>query len=86
MLQRLQRGVFLVRDRGKAFSPTARRAEDLDDPSVRKRGRGLGLRIIQEVMNPLLYRDGTAHGNITLMRFDPVEQSAMEVRNVSTKR
>ncbi len=85
LLQNLQRGVFLVCDRGKAFSPSVRRAEDLDDPMVRKRGRGLGLRIIQEVMHPLLYRDGTAHGNITLMRFDPVEQSAQEVRNVSTK-
>ncbi len=83
----LRRGVFLVRDRGKVFSPTSPRTADLDNPSVRKRGRGLGLRIIREVMHPLLYLDGTAHGNITIVRFDPVEQEASrEVRHVSSRR
>ncbi len=82
----LQRGAFLLRDSGRSFSPLSRKESDLDDPEVRKRGRGLGLRIIQEVMHPVLYLEATAQGNITVMRFDPVEQSAVkEVRHVSTR-
>lgn len=80
----LLRGVFLVRDRGAPFPPTGPPDSDLDNPSVRKRGRGLGLRIIQDVMNPLLYLESTEHGNLTLMRFDPVEQwRRKEVEHVS---
>ena len=82
----LQRGVFLVRDRGVPFPPTGLLDSDLDNPSVRKRGRGLGLRIIQDIMNPLLYLEETEHGNLTLMRFDPVEQwRRKEVEHVSSK-
>jgi sigma-B regulation protein RsbU (phosphoserine phosphatase) len=82
--EQLQRGVFLVRDCGVPFPPTGPPDTDLDNPNVRKRGRGLGLRIIQDVMNPLLYLEETEHGNLTLMRFDPVEQwRRKEVEHVS---
>ena len=85
--EHLQHGAFLLRDSGRAFSPLSRRESDLDDPEVRKRGRGLGLRIIQEVMHPVLYLESTVQGNLTVMRFDPVEQSAQkEVRHVSSRR
>ena len=82
--QHFQRGVFLVRDQGAPFPPTGALDSDLDNPTVRKRGRGLGLRIIQDVMNPLLYLEETEHGNLTLMRFDPMEQwRRKEVEHVS---
>ena len=83
LLERIRRGVFLIRDHGVPYSPSARSDSDLDDPTVRKRGRGLGLRIIQEVMNPLLYQRGAAYGNLTLMRFDPMQCSKKEAGNAS---
>jgi anti-sigma regulatory factor (Ser/Thr protein kinase) len=82
----LRRGIFLVRDRGQAFSPTSRHGANLEDRDVRKRGRGLGLRIIQEIMHPLVYLAGVNQGNLTIMRFDPVGSGALkEVRHVSSR-
>jgi len=86
LLQRIRRGVILIRDHGAPYSPTTCADNDLDDPHVRKRGRGLGLRIIQDVMNPLLYERGGAHGNLTLMRFDPRHCSDTEVRHATARR
>lgn len=84
LAQHMQRGVFLIRDLGAPFPPTGQPRSDLDNPTERKRGRGLGLRIIQDIMNPLLYLEETAHGNLTLMRFDPMEQwRRKEVEHVS---
>jgi serine phosphatase RsbU (regulator of sigma subunit)/anti-sigma regulatory factor (Ser/Thr protein kinase) len=83
LLERIRRGVFLVRDHGMPYSPSQTSDSDLDDPAVRKRGRGLGLRIIQEVMNPLLYQRGAAYGNLTIMRFDPMQRTNKEAGHAS---
>ncbi|UCE03084.1 MAG: SpoIIE family protein phosphatase [Candidatus Latescibacterota bacterium] len=83
LLERIHAGVFLIRDHGAPFPPSDPCDSDLESPDVRKRGRGLGLRIIQEVMNPLMYQHGGVNGNLTIMRFDPMQtQPHREARHV----
>jgi hypothetical protein len=73
LLERIRCGVFLIRDHGAPYAPSDPCDSDLENPAVRKRGRGLGLRIIQEVMNPMMYQRGGVNGNLTIMRFDPMQ-------------
>jgi len=62
---------FLITDRGRAYDPADWRLPDLNDPRVRRRGRGLGLRIVHAAMRKVSYLPGTPSGNLTLLRFEP---------------
>jgi anti-sigma regulatory factor (Ser/Thr protein kinase) len=62
---------FVVLDHGVSFRPRGRLPVDLTDPSVRRRGRGLGLELIHAVMRRVRYQPGTPEGNITILEFDP---------------
>jgi serine phosphatase RsbU (regulator of sigma subunit)/anti-sigma regulatory factor (Ser/Thr protein kinase) len=70
-------GRFVVVDHGKRFRPEGRRI-DLNDPSVRRRRRGFGLEIIQEVMSQVSFQPSTPLGNVTVLEFDPEEVWAAE--------
>jgi serine phosphatase RsbU (regulator of sigma subunit)/anti-sigma regulatory factor (Ser/Thr protein kinase) len=72
----LRSGWFLIRDDGTPFSANEWRGQDLDDPRVRLRGRGLGLEIIHRAMSRIVYTPSTPVGNITWMCFggQPVAQ------------
>lgn len=67
----LRHGSFVIRDDGTAFRPDTWKASDFSDPSVRRRGRGIGLDIIHNVMRGVGYHPGTARGNITVLAFGP---------------
>jgi serine phosphatase RsbU (regulator of sigma subunit) len=79
---RLCRGCFLVRERGRVFDQSRHATPDLNDPNARRRGRGLGLMIVDRVMTCLRYLPNTAEGNLTVLRFDP-ERVAGVTREVS---
>ena len=78
-----QEGSFLIRDQGKAFRPDGRKPVNLDDPKVRKHGRGIGLEIIHRAMSKVAYFPGTELGNITVLDWDPhiVEAPEKELRH-----
>jgi serine phosphatase RsbU (regulator of sigma subunit)/anti-sigma regulatory factor (Ser/Thr protein kinase) len=84
----VRRGAFLVRDHGMPFSPVTASTNSLDDPKARKRGRGLGLAIIQEVMSAVSYSAQTRYGNVTFMQFNPSMHKAQkeEERNGTRNR
>lgn len=63
-------GLFVVLDRGAAYEPN-RPPADLAQPSVRRRGRGLGLTIVKNATSRVLYHPGTPDGNVTVLAFDP---------------
>ena len=64
-------GSFLIRDQGIPFDPQSHNRPDFTNPSVRKRGRGLGIEIIRRVMKGVAYYPSTPLGNITVMEWDP---------------
>jgi anti-sigma regulatory factor (Ser/Thr protein kinase) len=64
-------GYFVICDQGSPFDPTSWTPPDLDDPSIRRRGRGLGWQIIYSSMKKVVYESHTPAGNLTLLRFDP---------------
>jgi len=74
-------GSFLVRDQGTPFEANGWRGQDLGDPRVRKRGRGLGLEIIHRAMRPVIYYPATPVGNVTWMRFGNAGAVDQEVRH-----
>ncbi|MFI5372964.1 MAG: SpoIIE family protein phosphatase, partial [Candidatus Eisenbacteria bacterium] len=67
----VRRGMFVIRDDGIPFRPGSWSGLDLDNPGIRRRGRGLGLEIIHRVMSQVAYHPGTSRGNITLLTFGP---------------
>jgi len=73
-----QAGSFLIRDQGKAFQPEGWKRKDLNDPEVRKRGRGIGLEIIHRAMGRVAYFPGTKLGNITVLDWEPTVAPAGE--------
>jgi serine phosphatase RsbU (regulator of sigma subunit)/anti-sigma regulatory factor (Ser/Thr protein kinase) len=68
---RIRRGCFLVRERGRVFDQSRHAGPDLSDPNARRRGRGLGLMIVERVMSSVRYLPDTTEGNLTVLRFDP---------------
>lgn len=66
-------GYFLIRDHARPFTGEGWTATDFDDPSVWKRGRGLGMDIIHRTMVHVTYGAATPEGNLTLLVFDPRE-------------
>jgi serine phosphatase RsbU (regulator of sigma subunit)/anti-sigma regulatory factor (Ser/Thr protein kinase) len=67
----LRRGSFVLRDDGTPFLPGEWKASDFSDPEVRRRGRGIGLDIIHQVMREVAYHPATPRGNITILTFGP---------------
>ncbi len=62
---------FLITDRGRAHDPADWRLPDLNDPQVRRQGRGFGLSIVHAAMRKVSYLPGAPSGNLTLLRFEP---------------
>jgi len=67
----IREGLFVFVDDGTPFQPPDDSRVDFRLPSVRRRGRGLGLEIILKVMRRVAYHPGTGAGNVTVMSFDP---------------
>ena len=66
-------GYFMVCDQGTAFKNENWTPPDLQDPKVRRRGRGLGWQIVHLSMKRVVYTPNTPAGNLTLLRFDPAK-------------
>ena len=76
-------GYFLIRDDAKAFDPGSWTPPQLEDESTRRRGRGLGLKIVHSLTKKIEQIPGTPAGNITLLRFAPSERHTdKETQNV----
>ena len=76
-------GYFLIRDDAKAFDPASWTSPRLEDEHTRRRGRGLGLKIVHSLTKKIEQIPGTPAGNITLIRFAPSERpSDKETQNV----
>jgi anti-sigma regulatory factor (Ser/Thr protein kinase) len=58
---------FLVRDRGRSFSPLVTRRTDFASRATRRRGRGFGLDLVNRAMHHILYLADTTEGNLTVM-------------------
>jgi len=71
-------GFFVIADQGAAFDMSEWESPDLEDPAVRKQGRGLGLQIIRSAMRQVTYLPATQAGNITLLHFVPSRQDVEE--------
>jgi serine phosphatase RsbU (regulator of sigma subunit)/anti-sigma regulatory factor (Ser/Thr protein kinase) len=63
-------GVFILIDDGTSFDPNTTPA-DFRSPRVRRRGRGIGLTIVQSAMARISYHPKTQEGNVTVLLFDP---------------
>ena len=61
--------LFVLRDHGSPFRQVEHRQPSLEDPSVRRRGRGLGLEILHRAAERLIYCPETLEGNLLVMRF-----------------
>jgi sigma-B regulation protein RsbU (phosphoserine phosphatase) len=72
------RGLFLVVDQGRPFRPPELVGLDFRDPAVRRRRRGIGLKIIHRAMSRVSYHPGTSAGNITILGFDPAKIQVKE--------
>ena len=64
-------GRFVIRDAGRPFRPFDRQPADFNDPSIRSRGRGLGLEIMYRAMAQVSYHPATPHGNVTVLVIGP---------------
>lgn len=71
-------GVFMLVDNGTSYDPNTDPA-DFRSPAVRRRGRGIGLTIVQNAMKRISYHPKTREGNVTVLLFDPARCGAEEV-------
>lgn len=58
---------FLVRDRGKSYSPHVTPRLEFASRTIRRRGRGFGLDIVNRTMQPVVYLADTPEGNLTIL-------------------
>ena len=65
----LESGQFLILDHGIPFHADDRRQSDLQDPAVRRRGRGLGLDLIHRIARRVTYHPNSPSGNLTVLQF-----------------
>jgi len=69
--------IFVLRDHGQPFRYEDHARLHFDDPAVRRRGRGLGLEIMNRATSRVLYCPETPEGNLMALRFTtPGEQEA----------
>ncbi len=66
-------GYFVINDQGKSFDFDNWTEPDLNNPTTRRRGRGLGWKIIHSSMKKVTYSPKTTAGNLTLLWFDPAK-------------
>jgi serine phosphatase RsbU (regulator of sigma subunit)/anti-sigma regulatory factor (Ser/Thr protein kinase) len=71
-------GFFLICDRGRSYDAAAWGPPDLEDPQIRRRGRGLGMHIVHKSMKQVMYLPNTPAGNLTMLRFEPESQIERE--------
>jgi sigma-B regulation protein RsbU (phosphoserine phosphatase) len=71
-------GFFLICDRGRSYDAEAWGPPDLEDPRIRRRGRGLGMHIVHASMKQVMYLPHTSAGNLTMLRFEPMSWSERE--------
>ncbi len=62
-------GHFIILDEGRAFDLSAWRPPNLQDPAVRRHGRGLGLKIVHSAMRRVECMPATSIGNVTVLAF-----------------
>lgn len=67
---------FLIRDRGRSFSPLVKRRTDFASRATRRRGRGYGLDLVNRAMHHIVYLNDTAEGNVTVMM--PARKHALD--------
>ena len=67
---------FLIRDRGRSFSPLIKRRTDFASRATRRRGRGFGLDLVNRAMHHIVYLNDTAEGNVTVMM--PARKHALD--------
>lgn len=79
------RGWFVLIERGKVFDLSAAVPADFTRLEARLKGRGLGVAMIRRLMPRVLYRAGTAEGNVTLIEFDS-EQAHGVMKGVRDER
>jgi len=72
-IAQVREGCFVLRDRGYPFRPERRPTFNAGQHPAWKKGRGLGLDIVQRVVNEVVFRPGTTAGNLTLLSFDPAK-------------
>jgi anti-sigma regulatory factor (Ser/Thr protein kinase) len=71
-------GFFLICDRGRSYDAEAWGPPDLEDPRIRRRGRGLGMHIVHASMKQVMYLPQTPAGNLTMLRFEPAFRNERE--------
>ena len=71
-------GSLMIRDRGQPFDSSTWRMPDLNDAAVRKRGRGLGLMMVDRILDEIVYLPGVALGNFCLIRIGPLQDKHTE--------
>lgn len=64
------RGTFVMLERGRTFDLSAAVPADLSHPLARRKGRGLGVAMIQRMLPGVSYCADTPEGNVTLLPFD----------------
>lgn len=72
-IAQVREGCFVLRDRGYPFRPERRPTFNAGQHPAWQKGRGLGLDIVQHVVNEVVFRPGTTAGNLTLLSFDPAK-------------
>ena len=69
LAERIRNGYFLVRDFGSSPDKSDFNSPDLKSYKVMLEGRGLGMRIIDEVFEALEFHTHDAEGNLTILKF-----------------
>lgn len=64
------RGSFVLLERGRTFDLSAAVPADLSRPTARRKGRGLGVAMIQRLLPDVAYCPDTPEGNVTVLAFD----------------
>lgn len=67
---------FVVRDRGRSFSPLVKQRTDFSSRATRRRGRGFGLDLVNRAMRHIVYLNDTPEGNLTVMM--PAKEGALD--------
>jgi len=80
-IARVREGWLLIQDHGAPFRPQDGARLDFGDPSVRRKGRGIGLDLVRRIMQEITYQPGTRAGNLTRLVFDPARAGVLQEGN-----